>query len=264
MRVIHMLKRIILFICLFPIPTSVLAGEEIVKIDTRPGVTLNLLIASPETTTDKALIMFPGGSDYNQFESFEGLISKGNNFLVRTSTDFAKKGLLAVVVDSPSDRHRQGMDDDFRTSKAHLQDITKVVEYLMAKGYKSIYLVGTSRGTISVAYIGAELKHSNIAGLILTSTMRYSQFLGWMPLNKITCPVLIVHHREDECKSCPFSEAAGMVNVFKNSPRVDFEGVYGGSYPQSGPCGPLSPHGFVGIEREVVDKIVQWILLSRL
>jgi methylmalonyl-CoA mutase cobalamin-binding subunit len=46
------------------------------------------------------------------------------------------------------------MDDNFRTSKAHLQDITKVIDYLAARGYKLIYLVGASRGTISAAHIG--------------------------------------------------------------------------------------------------------------
>jgi dienelactone hydrolase len=255
-----MLKTIMLFIYLLLVPTSVLAGEEIVKIDTRPGVTLNLLIVSPATQTDKALIMFPGGSGYNHFGTSDGLISKGDNFLVRTSPDFAKKGLLVVVVDSPSDRHAQGMDDDFRTSKTHLQDITKVVDYLTAKGYRSIYLVGTSRGTISAAYIGAELKHSNIAGLILTSTMSYSKFLRWIALDKVTCPVLIVHNSEDSCKTCPFREASGMIKVFKNSSRVDFVSVNGGSYPQSGPCEPLSPHGYFGIESEIIGEIVHWIL----
>ena len=91
------------------------------KIDTRPGVTLNLLMVSPETQTDKVLIMFTGASSYNQFEVSDGVISKSKNFLVRTSLDFAKKGFLVVVIDSPSDR--RAMYDDFRTSKDHLQDI---------------------------------------------------------------------------------------------------------------------------------------------
>jgi dienelactone hydrolase len=203
--------------------------------------------------------MFPGGSGRTPFEISDGVISKNNNFLIRTSSDFAKKGFLVVVVDSPSDRQVQGMDDDFRTSKAHLQDITNVVDYLTAQGYKSIYLVGTSRGTISAAYIGAELNRVNIRGLILTSTMSYSKFLRWISMNKVTCPVLIVHHCEDSCKTCPFNEASNMVNIFKGSPKVNFESVTGGSYPQSGPCEPLSPHGYFGIENEVIDKIVQWI-----
>ena len=123
------------------------------------------------------------------------------------------------------------MDDDFRMSKDHLQDITKVVKYLIAKGYKSIYLVGTSRGTISAAYIGAELKNSNIVGLILTSTMSYPKFLRWISLDNVTCPVLIVHNRQDGCKLCPLSDASDLVKVFKHSPKVNFESVDGGTYP---------------------------------
>jgi len=252
-----MLKKTIFIIFLILIPSCLFASEEVVKIDTRQGVTLNLLLVSPDTQTDKVLIMFPGGSGYNQFSSDNGVISKGKNFLVRTAPDFAKKGFLVAVVDSPSDK--RGMDDNFRTSKEHLHDITKVVEYLTSKGYKSIYLVGTSRGTISAAYLGAELKHDNIKGVILTSTMSYSEFLRWIPLEKTSYPVLLVHHRQDECKKCPFDEAARMVKVFKHSPKVDFEGVTGGAFPESGPCEPLSAHGYFGIENKVVDIIFNWI-----
>ncbi len=252
-----MLRKTIFFVLLILIPASVLAGEEAVKIDTRQGVTLDLLLVSPDTQTDKVLIMFPGASGYHPFSSDNGVISKGKNFLVRTAPDFAQKGFLVAVVDSPSDR--RGMDYDFRTSKEHLQDITKVVEYLTSKGYKSIYLVGTSRGTISAAYLGAELKHADIKGIILTSTMSYSEFLRWIPLEKISYPVLLVHHRQDECKHCPFDEAAHMVKAFKHSPKVDFKGVTGGASPQSGPCEPLSAHGYFGIENQVVDIIVNWI-----
>jgi len=93
--------------------------------------------------------------------------------------------------------------------------------------------------------------------------MGYSKFLRWISLDKVSCPVLIVHNREDGCKSTPFSEASGMIKVFKNSPTVDFVGVNGGSYPRSGPCESLSPHGFLASTSEVVDKIVQWILNTK-
>ena len=254
---VYMFKKTICFIFLILLPSSVFAGEEVDRIDTRQGVTLNLLLVSPETQTDKVLIMFPGASGYNQFSSYNGVISKGNNFLVRTAPDFARKGFLVAVVDSPSDR--KGMDDNFRTSQEHLQDITKVVEYLSLKGYKSIYLVGTSRGTISAAYIGAELKHADIKGVILTSTMSYSHFLRWIPLEKTEYPVLLVHNHQDECRETPFDDAARMVKVFKHSPKVDFEGVTGGALPESGPCKSLSAHGYFGIENKVVDIIVNWI-----
>ncbi len=258
-----MQRTILLFIFLILVPTSVPAAEEVVKIDTRPNVTLNLLIVSPTIKAETALIMFPGGSGHQQFEITDGVISKGNNFLLRTAPDFAKKGFLIVVVDAPSDRQREGMDDDFRMSKDHLQDTLKVVDYLTTKGYKSIYLVGTSRGTVSAAYLASELKHPNISGLVLTSTMRYSKYLRWIALNKVTCRVLIVHHRDDGCKLCPFDEASDMVTIFKQSPRVDFEGVTGGLPPKSDPCKPLSPHGYFGVESVVVDKISQWILRTK-
>jgi len=252
---------LLLFFCILLAPVSIFASEQVVTIDTRQGVTMKLLLVSPETQTDKAMIMFPGASGYRHFSSDEGAISKGRNFLVRTSPDFARKGFLVAVVDSPSDR--KGMDDNFRTSKEHLQDISKAVDYLTDKGYKSIYLIGTSMGTISAAYIGAELKNPAIKGVILTSTMSYSRYLRWISLDKTPYPVLIVHHKEDDCKAVnSYSEASRMTRVFKNSPKVDFVGVSGGQFPQSDPCESLSPHGYFGIENEVIDKIANWIFSS--
>jgi len=246
-----------LFICFLLIPASIFASEKIVTIDTRQGVTMKLLLVSAEAQTDKALIMFPGGNGYNPFSSRDGVISLGKNFLVRTAPDFAGKGFLVAVVDCPSDV--QGMDDKFRTSREHLYDISKAVDYLAGKGYTSIYLVGTSRGTISAASIGAELKHPDIKGVILTSSMNYSKFLRWIPLEKTPYPVLIVHNQDDGCNASPYDEASYMTRMFKKSPKVDFVGVSGGSSPQSGPCGPMSAHGYLGIEGEVIDKIVKWI-----
>ena len=44
------------------------------------------------------------------------------------------------------------------------------------------------------------------------------------------------------------------------SPKVDFIEVQGGDPPRSEPCEALSPHGFLGKEREVVAAITDWAL----
>ncbi|MBF0558307.1 MAG: hypothetical protein HQL08_05965 [Nitrospirae bacterium] len=250
------MKLFLIAICLLW-PLTTFAAEQVVTLDTRPGVTMNLLVSNPEMPSHTALLMFPGADGYNQFSIEKGEIRRGRNFLVRTVPDFTKRGFIVAVIDTPSDRS-QGMDDTFRTSKDHLQDIMKAVEYLSAKGCTSIYLVGTSRGTISVAYLGAELKHDGIKGIVLTSTMKYSKFLRWLSIEKISYPVLIVHNSDDECKSTPYDEAGRLAQKFKSSPKATFEGVSGGLPPQSDSCLSLSAHGFFGIEDRVVKIISDW------
>ncbi len=234
------------------------AGQEIKTVDTRPGVTVKVLLATPAKESRKVLVMFPGGRGNNQFGEKSGRIRLGRNFLVRTTPSFVEKGLAVAVVDVPSD-HRQGMDDDFRASSRHQEDIDKVLLFLAAQGYESMYLVGTSKGTISVAYLAGTLQNDRIKGVVLTSSMSYNRFLRWLPLDQVRYPVLIVHHKNDGCPHCPYSEALGLKEKLPGSPRVDFIPVEGGEPPRSGPCNALSAHGYLGVEDHAVQAICDWV-----
>jgi hypothetical protein len=66
--------------------------------------------------------------------------------------------------------------------------------------------------------------------------------------------VLLVHHREDACSSCPYAEAERLAGRF---PLVS---VRGGKPPESGPCDPFAAHGYFGKEAETVDAIAAWML----
>jgi hypothetical protein len=254
-----MLQTVRFVLLLMFIPVSAFTADEIVTLSTRNGVTIDLLISTPEAPNGTALIMLPGGDGSHHFGLRDGAIKRGNNFLVRTVPNFSKKGFLIAVIGLPSDKP-YGMDDDFRASKEHLQDITRVVHFLAGKGYSAIYLVGTSRGTISAAYLGAALKHGSVKGIILTSTMNYTEFLRWLPLEETPYPVLVVHHKDDGCKATSYFEATQLTKRLKKSPKVDFVGLEGGLPPKSGSCNALSPHGFYGIEEDVVDALSTWIL----
>jgi hypothetical protein len=65
---------------------------------------------------------------------------------------------------------------------------------------------------------------------------------------------LLVHHVGDQCNATPHSGAARLSDKY---PLIT---VAGGSPPQSGPCDPLSAHGFFGKESETVEQIVNWML----
>ncbi len=218
---------------------------------------MRLLLNVPPTVVKGGLLLFPGGDGADAFQVVGGVIHLGNNFLVRTSRDFARRGFAVAIVDTPSD-HASAMSDAFRTSAEHAQDTEKVIDFLTAQGIQPVYLVGTSRGILSVMYLGTVLADSRMRGIVVTSSMGH-RFLNGIALSKIPVPVLVVHHRDDQCRATPYEDAAQLSNALTSSPRVSFVEVLGGSAPRSTPCEALSEHGFLGMEAKVVRVITDWL-----
>jgi hypothetical protein len=119
-----------------------------------------------------------------------------------------------------------------------------------------VYVVGTSKGTVTAAFVGRALG-DEAAGVVLTASLftppRGASLAGF-DYASIKAPVLFVHHREDSCDSTPYSEAARLAG------RYPLISVKGGKPPESGPCEPFGPHGFWGKEPETVDAIAGWML----
>lgn len=235
------------------------AVTEIRSIATRPGVTMDFLVMTPEKTDrHDALILFPGGNGAGPFKlSGDGVVS-GWSFLVRSADDFIRNGLSVVTVNPPSD-HPTGMSTGFRESSEHAADIETLAAYLEQQGYERIFLVGNSRGTLSATYLGTRINDRHLKGIVLTSSLEYDNFLRWLPLEQLRLPVLMVHHREDACRVSSFEEAEKTRASLSAVTSVDFTEVNGGAYPRSAPCDNLSAHGFFGIEEKVVQVIADWV-----
>ncbi len=243
-------------------PLPVRAGQEIVTLDTRPGVTLKVLLLTPSGSHEGTLLMFPGGDGKGHFTEREGKVRLSRNFLVRSSNLFVDQGFLVAIVDVPSDQ-AAGMSPQFRTSKEHTEDIQKVIHMLGEKWPGAIFLVGTSAGTISVANLAVTLKADRISGIVLTASIGMTRgsrlSLMNLHLEKITLPVLFVHHREDGCWASSFNHALQLRDRMTGSSKTAFIEVLGGDPPRSEPCQAMSPHGFLGKEREVVRAITDWL-----
>src|SRR5207237_10433571 len=109
------------------------------------------------------------------------------------------------------DRLPGGMSDDFRTSEQHAADLRKIVADLHTRFPQAhIFLIGTSRGTISVAHLSVALADV-VQGAILSSTVtvpdRVSPTLSGFDFASIKIPLLWVHHRDDGCRLSPYSGA---------------------------------------------------------
>ena len=230
-----------------------LAWED-VSIPTRAGVRQRFLLTKGANAGSRAVILFAGGNGTPITTPQGWGIRLRGNFLVRSSALFAEAGFITAVVDLPWDR-TQGRNHSFRQSGAHHSDVRAVVDFLADDGVREVFLIGTSRGTLSVSFLASVMTHPRVAGYVLTGSRRdIVSYAG-----EIRGPVLMVHHTNDGCFATQFSDAQNTFNAITNSPRKEFVSVSGGDPPRSRACGALSPHGFLGMERETVGAIVKWL-----
>lgn len=241
--------------------------QRVVDIPTRPGVTQRMIVIEPDKPK-AAVVLFAGGNGGLLISSSGDIKWGGTNFLVRSRSLFATNGLAVAVVDAPSDRQNPPYLNSFRQTPEHAADIKAVIAWLKQRANIPVWLVGTSRGTQSAAFIATQLSSSNGGpdGLVLTSTMLTDmpgiRPVPKMPLGRIQVPTLVVHHRQDGCGHCKYSDLPNLMEKLTAAPRKELLTFEGGK-DQGDPCEPMAHHGFNGIEQEVVTKIAQWITLKK-
>jgi dienelactone hydrolase len=241
------------------VASALAAGYEAIEIvPTRPDVTVRLLVIKGNSKPSTALILFPGADGAKHFGEKDGRFWVSNNFLMRSARDLAAAGYIVVAVDAPSDQGH-GMSDQFRTSPQHAKDVRKIIAYLKEKHrVASLYLVGTSKGTISAAYLESVLDEPAIEGVILTAVYSPAELCG-IDFSEIDNPVLIIHHLYDECRFTPVQGAFELKKRLTESTQVDIVVATGGIPAASTPCNALSNHGFYGVEKPVVRVITDWL-----
>jgi dienelactone hydrolase len=234
------------------------AAQKVVDVPTRPGVTQRFLYIAP-AAPKAAVVLFAGGHGGLHISDSGAFGWGGGNFLVRSRQLFADQGLAVAVVDAPSDRQNL---NGFRDTPEHATDIKAVIAWLKDNAKVPVWLVGTSRGTQSAAYVATQLvSGGGPDGIVLTSTIltdRRSSPVPDLPLETLKIPVLVVHHEEDGCRLCRFADMPLLMNKLAGLPRVELITYKGGSNVGD-PCEARAYHGFNGLEPEVVSRIAAWI-----
>lgn len=236
--------------------------QRVVEIPTRPGVTQRMLLLSPPNPK-AAVVLLPGGHGGLQIFPNGSMKWGDGNFLVRTRQLFADQGLVVAVIDAPSDRQRPPFLSGFRQTPEHAADLKAVIGWLRENAHVPVWLVGTSRGTQSAAYVATELLGpEGPDGIVLSSTIltdEKSRPVPAMPLGKIRVPVLVVHHEQDGCAACSFAEIPNLMAKLENAPKKQLLSFKGG-VNTGDPCEAFAYHGFNGLERDVVQQIAAWLL----
>lgn len=237
-------------------------APKIVDIPTRPGVTQRVLVLTPPEIK-AAAIVFTGGNGILQIGANGEMAQGKGNFLVRSRQLLVNQGLLVVVLDAPSDRQAPPYLAGFRQTPEHLADIKAAIAWVRTQTQTPVWLVGTSRGTQSAGYIGTELGGAEGPdGLVLTSTIltdERGRAVPAMPLDRLKIPVLVVHHEQDGCRLCTFSELPALMNKLGSAPRKQLLTFTGGKN-RGDPCEAMAYHGFNGLEDEVIAKTAAWML----
>lgn len=256
---------------------AAIAGEQVITIDQtgirgvancakQPVDKLEqryLLVDAPEASPAKGvLLMFPGGGGKLGLADNQLKITTAN-FLLRSRYLFAAQGYHVAVMDAASDfLVCSGGLSNRRTSGKFTKDMQAVASDLRAR-YPglTIWLVGTSRGTIAAAQ-GAAFITPRVDGLILTSSMTnpIDSTVFDTPLGTITVPTMLVAHHNDGCYLTPPAGVELIKQALISSSEIETKIIYKG-FPalSSNPCSATTPHGYLGKEPKVARKITRWI-----
>lgn len=257
-------------------PSSSPCGEVVIIETHRDGTMRYAFAPAPAGNTQDAtitLVLLAGGSGHVDLDAGGCPRALQGNSLVRSIPLFHAQGFGTALVDAPSDYHGAEGLGGFRIAPQHAEDLGKVIDDLRARTQGAVWLVGTSRGTISAVNAAARLSGASAPdGIVLTSALMSGQSAakkGWvaqtvfdLPLEAIRLPLLVVGHAADACIRSP-ANRMGEISARTNGVRRQVVTVTGGP-GMSGPpsisaCEGRSPHGFVDQETEVAAGIARFI-----
>jgi pimeloyl-ACP methyl ester carboxylesterase len=253
------MKAMLLALLFAVAPSFAQVTTQVVDVPTR-GVSERMVVIAPAEPKAAVILLAGGLGRVKIFDN--GSIRNEGNFLVRTRSIFAQQGLAALVLDAPSDQ-AGGMSRAFRESADHVADLAAVIAWARNQWHKPVWLVGTSRGTQSAAYVAVSLANDprEADGIVLTSSIlgRSKRDPGTpvqeQPLGKLKIPVLVVHHDSDPCPICDPALLRDIKLPAQGKIIMEHGGVSTGD-----PCEAFSHHGYNGIEGAVVADISAFII----
>lgn len=241
--------------CLLASLAATAGGRAVVTIDTRPGVSVTSYYMKVDGAK-ATVVLLPGGAGGIGLKNG---VPRSENFLVRSREAFAAEGFNVFLVGKPSDT--EDLDFDFRTSAVHVADLRAMVAWVKKDTGAPVWLVGTSRGTVSATAAAIAFGNEELAGIVLTSSVT-SRKPGAVPsqaLAKIARPVLVVHHAKDACPACRPDEVGMILAGLKNAPLKKQVMVTEGAGPRGDRCEAMHWHGYIGAEQSTVATIAAWI-----
>src|SRR5262249_41112538 len=148
---------------------------EVVAVETHGRTTTRYALAQPKEASKEgraALVLLPGGGGHLDLDGKGCVRALKGNFLVRSLALFHGAGFSTALVDAPSDHPGEDGLRGFRIAPQHADDLGKVIADVRRRAQAPVWVVGTSRGTISAANAAARLAGPHAPdGVVLTSAI---------------------------------------------------------------------------------------------
>ncbi|GCD54326.1 alpha/beta hydrolase [Acetobacter pasteurianus] len=202
--------------------------------------------------------MFPGGSgDIGLGKN--GVIRHDHNFVVRTRRLWNRQGYAVIIPDTINHINLRGK----RSSATYASLIQSIIAFAHEEATVPVFLFGTSQGAIAAVNGTAHAASGTIAGVVLSESVSVmggsKETVFSATPQKVTVPVLIVANQDDRCDVAPPQAAQQIASGMTASPEVRVFMVSGGITKSKKNCSSLTPHGYFGIENDVVDKVSAWL-----
>ena len=236
-------------------------------------ITPQALVPPTRTPTAFASVVLLAGGDGVLGLDAQGRITQlGGNFLIRSAYRFLDAGVNVAILNA-----RSSLTNAARLYDSHAMYVASAVAAARRRWAKtggSVWLVGTSNGTISAFNLAARTASNAPApliaypdrpdGVVLASPIVQGGFtvLTTTPLYNIaqlTIPVAVISHMGDPCTASDPALSQQFETALM-SPRKGFFPVTGATPAAAQPaCDAFSYHGFHGVEDAVVQTIAAFI-----
>jgi pimeloyl-ACP methyl ester carboxylesterase len=241
-----------------PAKQALVPGDRVLDLPLSDGLVQRVLYDAPPHPR-ATLVMLPGGSGDIGVRR-DGALRHDDNFVVRTRADWVARGYAVMIPDTVDQANLRGV----RSSPAYGRLVDGLAAYARDQAPVPIFLIGTSQGTIAAMNGAAHARPNLIAGLVLTESVsvpgrRSTETVFDVDPQGVRVPVLVVANRDDACDVAPPEMAPRIAAALTRSTSVRVLTVSGGMQRSDRTCGSLSPHGYYGIEQEVVGGIAEWL-----
>ena len=233
------------------------AGERVLDLPLRNGDHQRILFSVPAHAL-ATIVMLPGGTGTVGLER-DGHIRHGDNFVVRTRALWTGRGYAVLIPDTTGRASLRGV----RSSPAYARRVGDLVGFAHGQVAGPVFLLGTSQGSIAAMAGAAHATPGSIAGVVLTESVSVMGASGETVFDadpqQVRVPALVVANRDDRCDVAPPQAAQRIAAAMTGSRDVRVLMVSGGTTRSGSDCGSLTPHGYYGIEGQVVDAISRWM-----
>jgi hypothetical protein len=205
------------------------------------------------------LVLLPGSDGIVGLDSGGGIHQLGGNFLVRTIGQWVAQEFDVVLPDAPNGTSLYGQ----RHLPPYADAISRAIDFGRSHANLPVWLIGTSHGS-TAAVNGTSHLGAKVSGVVLASSVtrpgRAGETLFDAEPGTIAVPVLVVSNQNDTCVVSPPGDAPNVLATLTSSPRKELMMVTSSQIARrSDPCEGMSPHGYLGIEGVVVQRISDWI-----